>query len=162
MSSGSNRGHPQASLFPLLVSILCRHRTIPHHPRFRSCTRIHGAPGKCHHHSDGHTMRPQAKVPTGLGEMVGGWEHPLVTLNLKDKVAKTLTTPSRWISIFLQPAEGSAAGPLMTWLRNQSWPSSWQTEVEKPGRHMTAEKITGCLRASENHSAGNGVWTHMT
>ena len=98
-------------------------------------------------------MRPQAKVPTGLGEMVGGWEHPLVTLNLKDKVAKTLTTPSRWISIFLQPAEGSAAGPLMTWLRNQSWPSSWQTEVEKPGRHMTVE-IAGCPRASENHGVG--------
>ncbi|CAN0326273.1 unnamed protein product, partial [Rangifer tarandus platyrhynchus] len=33
-----------------------RHRTITHHLRFRSCTRNHRAPSKCHHHSDGHTM----------------------------------------------------------------------------------------------------------
>lgn len=27
---------------------------------------------------------------------------------------------------------------------------------------MIAEKIAGCPRASENHGAGNGVWSHMT
>ena len=100
---------------------------------------------------------PKRKVPTGLGRWRGDGNIPS-----SHWILKTLTTPSRWISIFLQPAEGSAAGPLMTWLWNQSWPSSWQTEVEKPGRHMTAEKIAGCPRASENHGAGKGVWSHMT
>ena len=65
-------GRPQVSLFPSLGSILCRHRTITHHPRFRSCTRNHRVPCKCHHHSDGHTIRPQEEGANRLSGDGGG------------------------------------------------------------------------------------------
>lgn len=148
------------SLFPCLCPFSVGTGTIPPPPQVQILHKNPWSPpSKCHHHSNGRTMRPQVEGANRLRGDGGGCGTFLVTLNLKDKVAKTLTTPSCWIAAFYSEA-CSAAGPLMTWLRNQSWPSSWQTEVETRKTHDCGDR--SAVQGQVRTTVGNGVWSHLT
>lgn len=78
-------------------------------------------------------MNPQGEGANTLREDKGGRDIPFVTLSLKTKLAKNPNYPFPLNIQLLQPAQGSATGPLNDWVTSPDLAWGRQRWKDKEG-----------------------------